>query len=108
MVQKKGGIKSKSNPKTGIEIHYPENLPISYVNHIGMMVSNADITLDLGIRNIRQLNPGTNVVEGAIQINQRIMMSLQHAKVFAGKLNTLIENYEKDFGELILEPKITK
>lgn len=85
--------------ETKVEVVFPDNLPVSYSNHVTMTVSDIDVTLDLGLRDINHKK---------ILINQRVMMSIQHAKIFVDKLNSLIKAYEDDFGKIKIEQKKNK
>ncbi len=61
-----------------------------------------DLTMDFGLRHNEIIK---NKIKSTVQINSRIIMSPQHAKTLTVKLQDLIENYEKDFGEIKTEPK---
>ena len=56
-----------------------------------------DMTIDLGIRH-----------ENTVQIQSRVILSPQHAKTFSKVISGVIENYEKDLGEIHIEPKKKK
>lgn len=87
-----------------LNLHYPESLPVSYVNHINMTITNVDVLFDLGKR-ISIQSQETGQLANDIQIEQRIFMSIQHAKMLSKKLSGIIATYEKDFGEVVTEPK---
>ena len=102
---KKGTPKSKS-VKDELQIQYPENLPITYSSHAQMLVTNLDVTIDFGIRHFQ--SSGKNLTSAGVQINNRVIMSIQQAKVFSDKLSDLIKGYENDFGKILTEPKKKK
>ena len=103
--KKKGTPKSKS-VKEEIQVKYPENLTVTYSSHAQMMVTNLDVTIDFGIRHIQ--SSGKDLTNAVIQINNRIIMSIQQAKLFSDKLSNLIKDYENDFGKILTEPKKKK
>ena len=103
--KKKDTPKSKTM-KDELSINYPENLPITYSSHAQMVVSNLDVTIDFGIRHYE--SSGKNLTSAVVQINNRVIMSIQQAKLFSDKLSNLIKGYENDFGKIQTEPKKKK
>jgi len=84
--------------KKKLSVNYPENFPIIYSNFSSFRISAFDFTIDIGIRSDDEKG-------ASVQINSRIIMSIQHAKVFVSKMKDLIENYERDFGTIATQPR---
>lgn len=87
--------------KQQLELVYPEQLDTVYSNHTQFHISNWDVLFDFGTVDPR---PGTDQAL-KVFIHNRIIMSPNHAKQFAIKLNENIEKYEKMFGVVNVEPK---
>ena len=94
--------KTRLNVVKESKVIFPDNLEILYTNSAFLSISDRDVTIDFGIRR-PELSKNANELPPT-QINKRIFMSIQHAKVFSEKLKGLIEHYEKDFGQLNTEP----
>ena len=95
-------IKSKSIKKAELQTVYPEQLDVIYTNHSYFSMSPTDLTIDIGIMNTR---PVAKELQAVVNVNARVVMSPQHAKVFLSKMKGILESYEKDFGTIRTEPK---
>ena len=98
MAQKKV-IKKQVKP-VPLDVYYPDDVGIVYVNHANMAISNNDFNMDFGIR--EPLFGGGKSQQ--VKINSRVVMSPQHAKVFILKLLDMLQTYEKTFGEIQTQP----
>ena len=85
-----------------IKVHYPEQLSIIYANHAQFQMSLSDIMIDFGLM---QQDPTVKPAKFEAHIKTRIIMSPQHAKVFVTKMKNVIDNYEKEVGKIVIEPK---
>jgi hypothetical protein len=85
-----------------LETRYPEQLNIIYSNHANFLLSGVDLSIDFGIKHPQIVK---NKQKDVVQINSRIIMSIQQTKIFLSKLQGLVELYEKDFGKIVTEPK---
>lgn len=86
-----------SKKQVALKVVYPENLQIFYSNYASFSMSGFDLTIDFGIRH-----------ENVAQMNSRVILSPQHAKAFLERIKNLLETYEKEFGEIVAEPKSKK
>jgi hypothetical protein len=87
--------KNKAPKKqAGLKISYPEQLQFFYSNYAHFTMSGFDLTIDFGIRQ-----------ENNVQMSSRVIVSPQHAKAMVNRLSELLNQYEKDFGEIRTEPK---
>jgi len=93
----------KGGKSSEVSIVYPEQLSTQYTNSAHLVLSETDVTMDFGIKS---LDPGSQSIR--VQINSRVMMSLQHTKVFLEKLTGLVGAYEKEFGTIVTKPKTKK
>lgn len=101
MLQKKKGKKvAPAKQPTAI---FPEKLDARYTNLAFLLMSDRDLLIDFGIRRPELGAEGKGNVP--TEIHTRIMMSPQHAKNFLGRLQHVVEMYEKDFGEIVTSPK---
>ncbi len=91
---------SKSPGKKLRKVTYSDDLKIYYANNVNITVTIFDVTIDFGQRQ-------THIdLENPPIINDlRIMMSLEHAKVFSQKLTDLLASYEENVGQIVTEPK---
>ena len=85
--------------KSAVSIHYPEQLQTIYTNFAQLGMSPNDLSIDFGVR-----KPEIDMKNPPAFISLRVMMSPQHAKLLAQRLSKIIEDYEKDFGEIRTEP----
>lgn len=83
-----------------LDVYYPDDVDIAYVNHAMIAISNNDFNMDFGIRQ----PPLGGRKSQQVKINSRVVMSPQHAKMFILKLLELLQTYEKTFGEIQTEP----
>lgn len=90
-------IQNKKTQKKQLNFLYPEDLPTIYCNYATFMFAAFDLSIDVGTRSDMGGNPN-------VKISARMIMSPQHAKVFATKMKELIDNYEKDFGTISTQP----
>ena len=86
----------------GLKVYYPEQLNVIYTNHTNFVMSDTDLTIDLGVRSNRVVN---NQLESDVHVNARVIMSPQHAKAFITKMGEVIGSFEKDFGIIQTKPK---
>ena len=87
--------------KLQLEPVYPEHLDTIYSNYAQFNISNWDMTFDFGTVDPR---PGHDQAS-KVFIHNRIIMSPNHAKQFAKKLNESIVKFEEMFGAINVEPK---
>lgn len=95
---KKGEAIGKTKPE---EIVYPEQLTTYYSNVVRFYMSNSDLVFDFATKDPRMAG---KTMEEKVKVQVRVVMSPQHAKVFANVLMGNIQQYEKTFGEVNTEP----
>jgi hypothetical protein len=90
---------------TNFQAREIEDLQTIYTNSINVSASNMDFTFDFGYfpPNRTIVKDGQTVIP--VDIKVRVIMSPQHAKLFANLLITNIQQYESGFGEIHTEPK---
>ncbi|MFH1851484.1 MAG: DUF3467 domain-containing protein [Candidatus Neomarinimicrobiota bacterium] len=71
--------------KIEIEVIIPDELPVIYSNYAGFFASNTDCLIDFGLRD--------NL--GKAKIMTRVIMSPEQTRVFAEKLNGLLDAINK-------------
>ena len=86
----------------GHEVYYPDDLPTVYSNSAYFTMSEKDLTIDFGLRHPEIAEDYS--VPPPTEIKTRILISLHHAKQLTIKLSELINNFEENFGEIIIEP----
>lgn len=79
--------------------------PVYYTNHIGIGMTNYDITMTVAHR-MGPAEPEEQITDEQIKCN--IVMSPQHAKAFANILIENIRQYEELFGTITVEPNFEK
>ncbi|MDJ0753111.1 MAG: DUF3467 domain-containing protein [Ardenticatenaceae bacterium] len=82
---------SKSPPKKRVTIELPKDLPANYANIAFITHTAAEMMIDFA-----QVLPRTP--KG--KIVSRLLMSPMHAKAFLNALQSNIQNYERQFGEI--------
>ncbi len=92
----------KTTKAESLEVFYPEQLDIIYSNHANFLMSGVDLSIDFGTKHTQVVK---NKPKNVVQVNSRVIMSIQQAKIFLSKIQGLLELYEKDFGEIVTEPK---
>lgn len=75
---------------------------VYYCNVANIEGSTFDIVMNLGMKKDRK----KNITHDDIDVT--IIMSPQHAKAFSKALADNIANYEKAFGEIIIEPNLVE
>jgi len=93
-------MSEKAPVKQEIELLYPEELGVMYVNHAQFLMTSADLNIDIGV-----LRPNPLGKKAIAHISARLTMSPQHAKVFLSKMQQVLDGYERDFGEISIKPK---
>jgi len=83
------------------EIVYPEQLTTYYSNVVRFFVSNPDFVFDFAAKDPRMAG---KTIEEKTKVEVRVVMSPQHAKVFANVLMENVQQYEKKFGIVNTEP----
>ena len=93
-------------PKTSKkqEALYPEQLNIIYSNSAFLLMTERDLMIDFGLRR-PELSKDGDFNNSPTEVNTRIIMSPQHAKVFSEKLRTIMEMYEKGLDKIPASPK---
>jgi hypothetical protein len=96
------GKKGEATRKPGSEeIVYPDQLPTYYSNVVRFYISNSDFVFDFAAKDPRSAG---ETIEEKTKVQVRVVMSPQHAKVFANLLVENMKQYEKTFGVLNTEP----
>ena len=95
---KKGGATTKLRSE---EIVYPDQLTTYYSNSVRFYISNSDFVFDFAAKDPR---PAGRTIEEKTKIQVRVVMSPQHAKLFANLLMQNMQQYEKTFGVVKTEP----
>ncbi|RJR42489.1 MAG: DUF3467 domain-containing protein [Desulfobacteraceae bacterium] len=88
------------------EVIFPENFSPVYTNSAFFIMSDRDLLVDFGVRR-PELSKG-DAMKAPTQVHTRVVMSPQHAKRFLGRLQHVLDAYEKDFGEIHLSPNQKK
>jgi len=80
----------------------PEKKPIPfyYTNFVSFVVSPSDFTLDLGYK----LPEAVKEKKEKYESIARVVMSPEHAKTMFVVLGELLKKFEKEIGEIALEP----
>ena len=94
--------KKKTERPSEIDLIYPEQINNLYSNNVQFFIGVSDVIFDFFAIEPRRVNKTKNL---RASFQTRVVMSPQHAKLFALKLMENMEKYEETFGKLNLEPK---
>jgi hypothetical protein len=98
MSEKGGEAIGKSETE---EIVYPDQLTTYYSNVVRFYLTNSDFVFDFAAKDPRMSG---KTMEQKTKVQVRVVMSPQHAKVFANVLMGNVQKYEKTFGVVNIEP----
>ena len=79
-----------------------KSIPFYYSNVFSVNVTPYDVTIDFGIKTLEQTKSACEEFEKQV----RVAMSLVQAKMVLVILKELLNNYEKDIGEVPLPPDL--
>ncbi|MCX5807165.1 MAG: DUF3467 domain-containing protein [Proteobacteria bacterium] len=86
---------------TTIDVEKKDAIPTIYCNQIRVVMSQWDMTIEVGEANFSKMTEGENGKKNLpVEFKARIVMSPQHGKAVAQVLMDQIKKYEDDFGEL--------
>lgn len=95
---KKGEVIGKPGHE---EIIYPDQLSTYYSNEVHFYVSNSDFVFDFSAKDPRKAG---EAMKQNTKVQVRVVMSPQHAKIFANVLMENVKQYEERFGVVNTEP----
>ena len=92
----------KTNQKPpAVTIRVPEGVSDFYVNSLNVLLTPWDFILLFGSLSLPEsISSGKQTLPGEIRVDAAIRMSPQHAKASASALQRMVNEYEKQFGEI--------
>ena len=85
-----------------VTIRIPEGVSDFYVNSLNVLVTPWDFILLYGSLTLPEsISSGKQALPGEIRVDAAIRMSPQHAKASAHALQRMVNEYEKQFGEIV-------
>ncbi|MHB8828759.1 MAG: DUF3467 domain-containing protein [Syntrophales bacterium] len=87
-----------------IEIKETDDQRLIYVNFANITASTFDFVFGFGQISTSNVKINGKTEALPVTLLTRIVMSPQHAKVFSKVLTENLNNYEKDFGQISIEP----
>ena len=95
--------KAAGQAKTPIEI--PDGVIQIYSNSLNVLTTSWDFILLFGSIQLPGTIGGTGPTKTAIRVDAAVVMSPQHAKASVNALQKVVEEYEKNFGEITIPKK---
>jgi len=83
-----------------LRIEIPEGIIQLYANAMNVVVTPWDLILLFGSIQLPETITGDGTAAGTIRIDAAVTMSPQHAKAAVKALQSVVDGYEKRFGEI--------